>query len=265
MSQLKIMPTLKKALVTSGAIIKKGFYEKRQVQYKSPTSPVTHIDLLSEKTIINIIQKEFPMHAILAEESDYLKKNKETGSDFRWIIDPLDGTVNFVHSFPQSSVTIGVEYKGKMVAGGVFDPFRNELFLAESGKGATMNGKKIRVSSCEKVPQALLVTGFPYDHRERADYYLKVAKPFLETSMDLRRLGSAALDLAWVACGRVDGYWEFNLSPWDVAAGWLIVEEAGGHVSDFTGRPYNVDRPSQTLVTNGRIHSEMLKLFRKVL
>lgn len=262
---MPIVPTLKKALLTAGAIIRKGFSEKRQVKFKSPTSPVTHIDVRSEKAILKLIKKNFPDHDFLGEESDFLRQNKATQAPFRWIIDPLDGTVNFVHGFPQCSVTIGVEHNGQMIAGGVFDPFRNELFLAERGKGATLNGKRIHVSTRGKLSQSLLLTGFPYDHREKANYYLKVAKPFLATSMDLRRLGSAAIDLAWVACGRVDGYWEFNLSPWDVAAGWLLVEEAGGKVTNFLGRAADINKPKQTLATNGLIHKEMIGHFRKVL
>lgn len=255
----------KGAALAAGAIIKKGFFQKRRVQFKSPTSPVTHIDLLAEKTIIAHIRKHFPDHSILAEESDYLKQKTETRSDYRWIIDPLDGTVNFVHGFPQCSVSIGVEKGGKMLAGAVFDPFRNELFLATRGKGATLNGKRIHVSERHPLTKSLLVTGFPYDHREKAAFYLKVAKPFLETAMDLRRLGSAALDLAWVACGRVEGYWEFSLNPWDVAAGWLIVEEAGGKVTNFNGSAFRVDRPGQLLATNKLIHHEMVAILKKTL
>jgi myo-inositol-1(or 4)-monophosphatase len=235
------------------------------VKFKSPTSPVTNIDVLSEKSIIRLIHKNFPEHNVLGEESDYLRETKNTGSPYRWIIDPLDGTVNFLHGFPQCSVTIGVEVEKKIIVGGIYDPFRDELFMAERGKGATLNGKRIHVSKRDTLDRSLLLTGFPYDHREKADYYLKVAKPFLEKSMDLRRLGSAALDLAWVACGRVEGYWEFNLNPWDVAGGWLVVEEAGGKVTDFSNWPLRINDPSQILATNALIHDEMLAQFKKVL
>jgi myo-inositol-1(or 4)-monophosphatase len=180
-----------------------------------------------------------------------------------WVIDPLDGTVNFLHHFPQSSVSVAVEKDGVVLAGGVYDPFRNELFMAMKNKGATLNGKKITVSKEKKLSKSLLVTGFPYDHRQRANYYLNVAKPFLAKSMDLRRLGSAALDLSWVACGRVEGYWEYNLNPWDVAAGWLLVEEAGGRLSNFKNQPYNLEKPQETLASNGFIHKSMVRLFRK--
>jgi len=278
--------TLTQALLAGGRILKAGSLAKRRVFFKSRTSPVTHVDMMSERAVIGLIRKRFPDHGFLAEESSHLKEmtarmrdkvasglkqtlssagNASAGKPrYRWIIDPLDGTVNFLHGLPQSCVSIAVEREGVLLAGGVYDPFRDELFLARRGKGATLNGKRIHVSERHQIHRALLMTGFPYDHQERAAFYLSYVEAFLRTSMDIRRFGSAALDLAWVACGRIDGYWEFNLNPWDVAAGWLIVQEAGGRITDFSGRNPDVDRPTETLASNGRLHRSMLRVFRKV-
>ena len=184
-----------------------------------------------------------------------------TSLGYRWVIDPLDGTVNFIHGIPQASVSIAVEKGGVVLAGGVFDPFRNELFMAARGKGATMNGRKIAVSK-ETVPlRSLLITGFPYDHQMNARHHAEILTPFLATMADVRRFGSAAIDLSWIACGRADAYFEFKLNPWDVAAGWLLVEEAGGKVTDFSGKPLSLEKPDETVATNGRLHPKILKNF----
>lgn len=269
----KLIMVAKKALLSAGAIIKKGFSEKRRVTYKSSTSPVTHIDLMAEKKVIGIIRSHFPDHEFLAEESDFqkhgdpLRKGRVFESrakdNYRWVIDPLDGTVNFVHSFPQVSVSVAVERNGVVLAGGVYDPLRDELFMAAKGKGATLNEKRIHVSAESKLQKSLLLTGFPYDRRRKASLYSQMVKAFLRQAMDLRRMGSAAIDLAWIACGRAEGYWEYKLNPWDVAAGMLIVEEAGGRVSDFSGRKYQIEHPIETLATNGRIHGQILAVFRR--
>jgi myo-inositol-1(or 4)-monophosphatase len=181
-----------------------------------------------------------------------------------WVIDPLDGTTNFAHTNPVCCVSIGLVdgEAGRPVLGGIYDPFRDELFVAERKKGATMNGRRIRVSRTGNLEEALLVTGFPYDRQQHAEFYTKLYAEFMRRCHDVRRSGSAALDLAWVSCGRLDGYWEFKLNPWDVAAGRLLVEEAGGKVSDFSNRPWAslADFGKQTLATNGRIHARMLKL-----
>lgn len=275
--------TAQAALLAGGRILKKGFAAKRRVFFKSLTSPVTHVDMMSERAVINLIRRRFPDHGFLAEESSYLSEitsaarrrlssglrvadgsqpQAASGAGYRWIIDPLDGTVNFLHGLPQSCVSVAVEKGGVILAGGVYDPFRDELFMAKRGGGATLNGKRIRVSPRSPMQRSLLVTGFPYDHQKRAAYYLAFVEPFLRKSMDLRRLGSAALDLAWVACGRVEGYWEFHLNPWDVAAGILLVQEAGGMVSDFSGGKMDIDRPAETLASNARIHAEMLHVMK---
>jgi myo-inositol-1(or 4)-monophosphatase len=275
--------TAKDALLAGGRILKLGYAAKRRVFFKTLTSPVTHIDMMSERAVIGLIRRRFPTHGFLAEESSYLNEmtkgarrrvatglrmaggmpsHAAAGAGHRWIIDPLDGTVNFLHGLPQSCVSVAVEREGVILAGGVYDPFRDELFMAMRGRGATLNGKRIRVSSRAPLQRSLLVTGFPYDHQRRAAFYLAFLEPFLRRSMDLRRLGAAALDLAWVACGRVEGYWEFNLNPWDVAAGWLLVEEAGGTLTDFSGARIDIDRPAETLASNGKIHAEMLHVMK---
>ncbi len=186
---------------------------------------------------------------------------------YRWIIDPLDGTTNFAHGFPQVCVSIGLELEGSIILGGVYDPCRDELFWAEKGRGAFLQTRKgtrrLRVSAVPRLTQALLITGFPYDRRERVDFYLSYLKAFMGKIQGIRRAGAAALDLCWVACGRVDGYWEWRLKPWDVAAGKIIVEEAGGRLSDFSGGPYDL-YGDQTLASNGKIHGEMLAILRKV-
>lgn len=277
--------TVKDALLSGGRILKAGYSAKRRVFFKTQTSPVTHIDMQSERAVIGLIHRRFPSHGFLSEESSYLKgvtratrrrlaadlgvrggllRQPTQASNYRWIIDPLDGTVNFVHGLPQSCVSIAVEKEGVVLAGGVFDPYRDELFLAKRGAGATLNGRPICVSSRAPLKRSLLVTGFPYDHQRRAKFYLAFMEPFLRQSMDLRRLGSAALDLSWVACGRLEGYWEFHLNPWDVAAGLLLVQEAGGMVTDFRGRFFDVNSPSETLASNGKIHAEMLQVIKPV-
>ncbi|OVE75273.1 hypothetical protein BVX98_07985 [bacterium F11] len=258
--------TVKEALLIGGNILKKGFRSKRHISYKTPISPVTQVDKESERRIVSLIRKRFPHHVFLAEESAFLEKGDISLSDpnrTRWVIDPLDGTTNYIHYIPQACVSVAVEVKGVTLAGGVYDPFREELFMAAKGKGATCNGKKIRVSQKKKMIESLLITGFPYDRDVRSNYYLGLLKPFLKKTMGIRRFGSAALDLAWVACGRAEGYWECNLHPWDVAAGDLLVREAGGMVTDFQGRPYKIDHPLQTLASNSRIHPQLIAMMKK--
>lgn len=253
------------ALLAGGAVLRSGFAVKRRVRYKTPTSPVTQVDLASEKAIFSVIRRRFPDHTFLAEESAYLRRGDLGASRpgrYRWIIDPLDGTVNFVHGVPQSCVSVAVECDGRVLAGGVFDPYRRELFMAARGKGATLNGKRVEVSDRGRMRHAMVITGFPYDRRRHSGTLASLVERLLARGIDIRRFGAAALDLAWVACGRADAYWEFKLSPWDVAAGWLLVEEAGGRVSDLKGRGLTLDNPLQTLATNGRVHDELIRIFR---
>jgi len=257
--------TAKDALIRGGDIVRRGFYRSRRVTYKGPLSPVTQIDLQSERAVIGLIRKRFPGHEFLAEESAFLKKINPHGTaskTYRWLIDPLDGTTNFVHRVPHACVSVAVEHEGEILAGGVIDPFRDELFLAEQGGGAFLNGKRIFVSQEKNLLHSLFITGFPYNHNLYAQKYAKTLVPFLRKTADLRRFGAAAIDLAWIACGRAEGYFEYHLNPWDVGAGYLLVKEAGGEMTDFRGRPFQVLSPVQTLATNREIHKKALNMLR---
>lgn len=216
---------------------------------------VTEADHASEKAILSIIQKKFPDHQILAEESGKLVQD----STYKWIIDPIDGTVNFAQGIPLNCVSIGIEYEGEIILGAVYNPHLNEFFLAEKGKGATLNEKPIRVSNKTETIKSCLVTGFPYTYINEPNGPIEVFERFVRKGVSVRRLGSAAIDLCWVACGRLDGFFEQKLEPWDSAAGYLIVEEAGGKVTDFTGQKYSVYQ-HKILATNGKIHGEMLEV-----
>ncbi|MCB4756416.1 MAG: inositol monophosphatase [Elusimicrobia bacterium] len=263
-----LFQTVKGSLLAGGRHLQRGLQGGLRVTYKTPTSPVTQFDRAIEKAIMDLIRKRFPDHVFLAEESHYSnvkKMAKRSSLNYRWIIDPLDGTINFIHGVPQSGISVAVERAGVVWAGGVYDPFRKELFLAVKGKGATLNGRPIHVSKERKLVRSLLITGFPYDREKYADLYLSLVRAVMKRGIDIRRFGAAAQDMAWVACGRADGFWEYRLNPWDVAAGYLLVQEAGGRVSDFHGRPYNLDDPFETLATNGLIHPSLVRIFRRFL
>ncbi len=256
MNREKIKSTLFKALEEGGKILKIRFGERRIIAKKSELSLVTAIDHESEKCILGIIRNSFPDHAILAEESA-----AQGNSPYRWIIDPLDGTTNYAHTFPVACVSIAYEENGVVEIGGVYDPFRDELFFAERGQGATLNGKPIVVSQNPALSESLLATGFPYDRREKIDEYLPVFKTFMMKVHGIRRCGAAAIDLCYVACGRYDGYWECKLQPWDKAAAGLIVIEAGGSLSNFSGEPLTLE-DTQNVASNGFIHREMLEVLK---
>jgi myo-inositol-1(or 4)-monophosphatase len=215
---------------------------------------VTEADREAEAAAIAVLQRAFPAHAILAEESGA----SASASEHRWIIDPLDGTTNFAHGYPQFCVSIAYERRGKLQAAVIFDALRREMFVARRGGGAKLNGKAIHVTRTPKLESALLITGFPYDRRERRRFYLAFWEAFMICTHGVRRTGSAALDLAWVACGRSDGFWEFGLKPWDVAAGTLLVEEAGGHVSNMDGSALDL-AGAQIVASNGRLHQEIIE------
>jgi len=219
---------------------------------------VTEVDKLAENRIIEVIRASFPSHSIISEEVGELLQK----SDYQWIIDPIDGTVNFAHAIPLCCVSIGLMHKGELMLGAVYNPMMNELFFAEKGKGATLNGEPIKVSHKSNFKTAFLVTGFPYNWPDSSQHPIKVFERFVLEGLPVRRLGSAAIDLCWVACGRFDGFWEYNLQPWDVAAGYLIVLEAGGRITDFEGGQYDVFT-KETLATNGLIHNNMLDLIKK--
>jgi myo-inositol-1(or 4)-monophosphatase len=216
---------------------------------------VTEADREAEAAVIDILQRAYPTHTILAEESG---GSSESAMDHRWIIDPLDGTTNFAHHYPQFCVSIAYERRGKVQVGVIFDALKKELFVARRGAGARLNGRPMRVTHVRTLDMSLLGTGFPYDRRERRRFYLTFWEAFMLRTHGVRRTGSAALDLAWVACGRIDGFWEFGLKPWDVAAGSLMVEEAGGHVSNMDGSLLDT-AAGQIIATNGRLHQQMIE------
>ncbi len=239
----------------AGGILKRGFNSVMDVRYKGRINPVTEWDVKSEEYITDRISKNWPDHSVLAEEGS----DRDENSGYRWVIDPLDGTVNFAHGFPVYCVSIAVEYDGETVAGAVYDPERDEMFSAGAGLGARLNGRKIRVSSETKLQRSMLATGFAYDvataRRNNLGYFSRMVK----AAQAVRRPGSAAIDLCWLACGRLDGFWELHLHPWDTAAAQLIVTEAGGRVSRFDGGPYSIF-DDEILASNGRIHRSMQKL-----
>jgi myo-inositol-1(or 4)-monophosphatase len=214
---------------------------------------VTEADHAAEKAIMGVIQAQYPDHFILSEETGEIAQD----SPFKWIIDPIDGTVNFANGIPICCVSIGVEHEGKMILGAVYNPFINEFFFAEKGLGATMNDKKISVSNKTELIKSSLVTGFPYTYLDAPNGPLQVFEKLIRKGVPVRRLGSAAIDLCWVAAGRFDGFYEHKLQAWDSAAGFLMVEEAGGKVTDFTGAYYSPYQP-HLLATNGKIHNELL-------
>lgn len=248
------------ALSRAGQVLRRNFGHVTYRQ-KRRSDLVTVADLESQKVVLSVIRRAFPQDDYRAEEDAV----RDTGAQYQWVIDPLDGTMNYAHANPASCVSIGLLRHGRPVLGGVRDPFRDETFLAVKGRGTTLNGRSIHVSKARRVAQSLLVTGFAYDRVERADFYLARFKSFLISCHDVRRSGTAALDMAWVAAGRVDGFWEYGLSPWDVAAGWLLVSEAGGKVSDFEGRPWKDPARigAQTLASNGKVHAEMVSILRR--
>ena len=227
----------------------------KEIKHKGgPNDLVTDVDQACEKIVTDMIIDRFPEHSIIAEESG----ETVSGSDFCWVIDPIDGTTNFAHGFPFYCVSIGVLVKGNVAIGVVYDPSNDEMFVAEDGKGTFLNGKAIHVSNVNKVEDALVATGFAYHisgKQTSIPYFINI----LKEAQAVRRAGSAALDLCYVACGRFDAFWEFGLKPWDTAAGLIIVSEAGGKISCLGGESYNIN--SETIVaTNARIHGEMINM-----
>jgi len=214
---------------------------------------VTEADHAAEKAIIEVIQNDFPDHFILSEETGEIKSD----SSFKWIIDPIDGTVNFSNGIPLCCVSIGLEKDGQMILGSVYNPFMNELFFAQRDHGAYLNEKRIHVSTKSEVIKSCLVTGFPYTYLDSENSPLDVFEKLIRQGIPVRRLGSAAIDLCWVAAGRFDGFYEHSLQAWDSAAGFLMVEEAGGKVTDYKGDYYSPYQP-HLLATNGKIHDELL-------
>jgi myo-inositol-1(or 4)-monophosphatase len=239
---------------SAGEIIRASWHQPKSIDYKGAIDLVTSVDRETERSIVELIRRNFPSHSILAEEETNVESKE---NEYRWIIDPLDGTTNFAHGYPQVSISVALEHGGQPILGLVYDPLRRECFRAVKGQGATLNGSPIQISTVKELDKALLATGFPYDRREKADYYLSFFKAFLTRCQGIRRNGSAALDLCYAACGRIDGFWELKLRPWDTAAASLIVAEAGGTISDFSGNQFSI-WGNETLASNGLIHAEML-------
>lgn len=238
----------------AGEILREGYGRRHAPERKGAIDLVTEYDRRSEAALLARIAERFPGHAVLAEES-----GGSGAARVRWIVDPLDGTTNFAHNYPFFAVSIGVEVDGEMVAGVVYDPVREETFSAAAGSGATLDREPIRVSEIARLEDALLVTGFPYDVREHPERFLDPFRAFLVRAQGVRRDGSAALNACYLACGRFDGFWELHLSPWDMAAGSLIVREAGGRVSRFDGAPLRLDG-REILATNGALHEKMMEV-----
>ncbi len=239
----------------AGLILSDGYEKDHQVDYKGVIDLVTEIDRKSEDYLLGEVKRRFPGHKVMSEETGGVDGHDE----HEWFIDPLDGTVNYAHGVPMFCVSIGYAYKGQLTLGAVYDPLRREMFLGERGKGAWVNGRALRVSRAETLQKSLLVTGFPYDtwyaERNNFDYFVKLAK----MTQGVRRLGSAALDLCYVAAGRFDGYWELSLKPWDVAAGGLIALEAGATVTNVDGAPDFIRPPQSILAANPMIHPLLLE------
>ncbi len=241
----------------AGSVLLEKFGRKINISKKGDIDLVTEADLASEKLIIERIKSHYPKHSILAEESGEAL-SADGANTWKWIVDPLDGTTNYAHGYPCFCVTLALEHAGEIVVGVTFDPTRSELFAAEKGRGATLNNKPIRVSETEKLSESLIVTGFPYDFKERTNFAGHL-HDFLLKSRGVRRDGSAAIDMAYVACGRFDGFWEEGLHAWDVAAGVLLIEEAGGRVSYYDDSKFSIYQ-APICADNGLIHGEMLEI-----
>jgi len=246
--------TLLEAVKAGASEIQRFFNNDFKISYKEGVNnPVTEADHAAEKAIMSAIKKQYPDHFILSEEAGEIIQD----SNYKWIIDPIDGTINFSKGIPLNCVSIGIEHNNEMVMGAVFNPHINELFFAEKGKGAVLNEKTIAVSSEPSVLKSCLVTGFPYTYLDSPNGPLEVFDRLIRKGVPVRRLGSAAIDLCWVACGRFDGFYEHKLEAWDSSAGYLIVEEAGGKVTDLKGNKFS---PYQhgIVATNGKIHEDLL-------
>lgn len=229
------------------------------IEHKDLVNLVTDADRESEAAIVNVLHRAYPSHQILAEEEGL---HAASSSPFKWIIDPLDGTTNFAHGFPMYTVSIGLEYQGDCIVGVVWDPTKQELYAGAKGEGATLNGQPIQVSKVSKLHQALLVTGFGYDIRETADNNLDEFCRFSLGAQGVRRTGTASLDMCYVACGRFDGFWELKLNPWDTAAGLVIIQEAGGRVTNYKNEPFSI-YGKKIVASNGLIHQEIVKVLEE--
>ena len=259
---IKIQDTLDKTMGiarAAGLLLREGWGHAGRVEYKGQVDLVTDYDRRAEALITDALQNEYPDHHIYAEEQGNVGL---ASSPYTWLVDPLDGTTNFAHGFPVFAVSIGLVHRGERLVGVIYDPIRDELFAAGAGCGAHLNQSPIHVSQTDRLERALLATGFSYDREWAADHNLPYLDSFLRQSQGIRRAGSAALDLAYVASARLDGHWEMRLHPWDVTAGILLVTEAGGRVTDFAGSHEFDHSGLEIVASNGRIHDAMLQILR---
>ena len=263
--RLKIMID---AAIGAGVIVRRHFGKVGLAQADCKkgirSNLVSKVDHQSQEAIVSSIRRNFPKESILAEEGDLARLKSEQRHGPLWVVDPLDGTVNYLHGFPLFAVSIAFCRDGRPVLGAIYDPVREELFWAQDGVGAYLRAhgrdRRLRVTPTKRLANALMITGFGYDRKKRANFYLSYYRTFLGIVHDVRRTGSACIDLAWIAAGRADGFWEWKLNPWDVAAGTLLVQEAGGRVSHFDGSSYSIFQSEETLATNGLVHNECLRV-----
>ena len=242
----------------AGEILRRNYGRRQSIHFKGEINLVTDVDCESEAYLMERIRSSFPDHGILSEESpEHLSP-----SPYRWIIDPLDGTTNYAHNYPCFCVSVALERNGELLAGAVFNPLLSESFTASAGGGAFLNGERIAVSGIEDLRRSLLSTGFAYDVKESTDNNLEFFREFVFAGQAIRRDGSAALDMCYLACGRFDGFWELKLHPWDTAAGLLLLREAGGVATRLDGSPYDIHQPD-ILASNGRIHEQMMAVVRR--
>lgn len=251
----EFLKSAEEACRIAGNLQLEGLKRARRIEFKGSINLVTDVDKACEEAIVELLQGRFPDHDILAEEGSGRRKD----SEYKWVIDPLDGTTNYAHGYRLWAVSIALEYRGEIVAASVFEPNHDEMFLAEKGAGATLNGERIRVSETADLNHAMLTTGFAYNVREAKNNNLDHFTDFLMRTRAIRRDGVAAIDLCYVADGRFDGFWELNLFPWDVAAGYLMIQEAGGKVTDFRGNPFDI-YSKEILASNGRLHETMAQV-----
>ncbi len=253
-----LLPVMQSIAQEAGSLLMSYFHQQVKIEYKGDADLVTIADRKSEALILERIRHQFPAHDVMGEEGTRI----DSGSDYKWYVDPLDGTTNFAHGFPVFCVSLGVEYRGRRAAGVIYDPTRDEMFAAELDQGARLNGRPIHVSTTSRLADCLVGTGFPSHKRHKNPNIYFYHQLTLRTH-GVRRAGSAALDLCNVACGRFDGFWEFNLNPWDTVAGVLIAEEAGARVTNFSGGPFQLDS-RETLASNGLVHDALLHEFQEI-